>query len=790
MKSFIYIFLFVLLLFNEPTLFSNCLIELKVLNEKNIYPGSRIMLKPINNYPLTENIEIYINDSINIKAFELKDKILSFFIPTFLNEGTHKLYIKEKLYEDCAELEINLLKRPEKPDTLNQYDPDPKTNLGKEVDYSKNKKKVSNYSKVKNRSGGSTNEKIEDCDKFHVIDGVFTDSVGYGATKEWSTITPLIGTFSNLYLDYCPKTRILYIMNDWKLGNGNYDSLTCYNEFDFSTAGGAENWKIRIYNSFTKGIIVTLNGRDVSKDTNVIVAGRFGYDKSLLVDSNHTMWEFGVKANGGLFIMRRYVDEVGVVEVKPTVQLVCDEDGYGTIPEPNIITGFLDNQGSELRISDRYIPLHGVAGLVTEPYSFGGQLRKDTAVIYSSRDIKKIINVCKNNHVIDGKFTNEPGAENEWMGTEPARGMFSNLYAEYCNGKLFILNDWKLGYEEPDKQNCYNLFELFTGNGKEHWGIYVFHDNTKKPLVFLNGVDVTSDTSIVEDGKYGFGKSPEADFEHTIYEFAINASEGDWHLFLCDPGPSSFCDSDPNLPRKFSETLKFQCKTCEVANNEISAYYNDTAKFSINYDDLDFLYGNKFKFKIRYDNKLFYPLIENIYTSNVSRFDSFRIEKFNDGLIEIEGFSNRKLFTSPDLISLEGLILAGPSKKLVLSGNLLLGNKVRYMREFDIQPIEINTESKCHLTNNLVFDNTFNILSLYPNPIDDMLFFEIMAQYDAKLSFEILNYRGETQYSFDDNFVPKGINNFKFDVSDLPSGLYLLKISDGLNCNYRKFIKR
>lgn len=778
------------LLFGFNILNSECLIKMKIENEGSLFPGSMIILKQVNEYPLSENLDIIIDNNILIKTFELKNRTLKFFLPNFLPEGIHKLFIKEKLFEDCAELNFNVIKKETKSTDIDPYNPDANTNLGRETDYSKNKKVVTNRTTVTNKPGGSTSINIQDCDKFHVIDGKFTDSVGYGTTKEWSTITPLIGTFSNLYLDYCPKTKVLYIMNDWKLGNGNYDSLTCYNEFEFSTAGGSENWKVKIYNSITKGIVVTLNGKDVSNDTNYVLAGRYGYDKSLLIDSNHTLWEFGVKASGGLFVMRLYRDEVGMIEIKPNVKLICDDNGYGTIPEPNILTGYLGGKENQLYISDRYIPINGVAGLVTEPYSFGGYFVKDTSVIYSTKDHKKIVNICKNNHKIDGKFTNEIGAENEWENSTPAQGMFSNLYAEFCNGKLYILNDWKLANEEPDKQNCYNLFELYTGNGKEHWGIYVFHDNTKKPLVFRNGVDVSNDTSIVEDGKYGFGKSPGVDYEHTIYEFAINASEGEWHLFLCDPGPSSFCDSDSKLPRKFSEKIFIKSSQSNQDVNVINTYYNDTLQINISYDDFDNIYGNKFKFLINYDYKLFYPLLERITELNKGKFDLLEVKKVTNGLLEIEGFSENLKFDNQNLIILEGIVLAGYSNKSTLSGNVLIGNKARYMREYDIQPIEIVADSKCPITKNFVVDNALSIISFYPNPTESFIQVELIAKYETLANIEILNYFGKTEKIIYDHKFTGGINEMNLNLSDLKPGIYLLLIKNGIDACFYKFIKR
>lgn len=770
---------------NLNALKAECLIKLKIENKEPIYAGEIIKLKQTNDYPMTENLNIIIDDKIQIPLFEFKDKTISFLLPLYLDEGQHKIYIYEKLYEECAEVIFTISKKVFKSDTINPYDPDPKTNLGKEIDYSKEKKPIPYGPTVKNPPGGGVLY-VDDCDKLHVIDGVFTDSVGDGTIKEWENITPLIGTFSNFYLDYCPKKGILYIMNDWKLGNGNYDSLTCYNEFEFYTARGDEHWRVRIYNSITKGIRVTLNGLDVSQDTNYVVGGRYGFDKSLLVDSNHTMWEFGVKASGGLVTMEMFRDEVGYIG-PPNVVLKCDEDGYGTIAEPNLIVGTIDENGSELTILGRYIPLSGVAGLITEPYSFGGVFKGDTAKIYSSKDYKEIINVCSSNHKIDGKFTNDPDCSNEWIASKPAIGMFSNLYAEYCSGKLYILNDWKLGYEEPDRENCYNLFEIITASGKEHWGIYVYNDPKKKPTVFRNGVDVSNDTNFVEDGKYGFDKSPLVNYEHTIYEFAIKAGEGYWRLFLCDPGPSSFCDSYSSLPRKNYDKVKFLTPTGYVDSIKPSFY--DTVKVRLVYNNINHLFGNKFIFSINYNQNVFFPLTNKIIDLNKNKFEKFNVRRPKKGLLEIEGYSNDAVFNDTLLIDIVGTILATLDNNSTLYGNLLLGNKKQYTKEFDIKPLNIILETASSIAENQFGNKFLNIQELYPSPTESYINFSVLANYETSLSLEIINYRGEVLLKSINNRASYGINHFTIDVGNLPSGVYLLRVSDGLNMSFYKFVK-
>ncbi|MFN5876443.1 MAG: hypothetical protein ACK45E_09210, partial [Ignavibacteria bacterium] len=63
----------------------------------------------------------------------------------------------------------------------------------------------------------------------------------------------------------------------------------------------------------------------------------------------------------------------------------------------------------------------------------------------------------------------------------------------------------------------------------------------RKPTVIRNGVDVSSDTTIVESGKAGWGSSSRKEEPHAIYEFRIKTMEGGFALQYADPGPASFC---------------------------------------------------------------------------------------------------------------------------------------------------------------------------------------------------------------------------------------------------------
>lgn len=415
---------------------------------------------------------------------------------------------------------------------IDRTDPDPRTNTGPRQDLSHvNRRPIRDD--VRTYPGGGHGGTLP-CTERHIIDGAF--STLSDGTREWSGIPPMIGRFSHMYLDYCHTDSAMYLANDWLIGTGIYRD-NCYNLFDFTTGNGKEHWRIKVTHDTVRPVIVVLNGVDVTDDSTRVIGGRFGIGTSPSDTTPHTIYEFGVRVTAGLFMLPNGSDPV---EYRPAtgVGLDCDQsivEGYGNVQEPWIRSATFGSDGVSVRQDERYIPTGGVVGLETEPRIASGDVRGDT-IVYRSGDGPRVTNICNGRGVVDGILTPE-----EWIGHRPINGVYSDLYAQYCGGRLQVLNDWVLADAMPDNASCYNLFDLFTGSGAEHWGIWVFQDRSRKPRVFRNGVEVTDDTTIVKAGKAGWGTSPRLAREHAMYEFEIVAMEGGFSLQYADPGPASFC---------------------------------------------------------------------------------------------------------------------------------------------------------------------------------------------------------------------------------------------------------
>jgi len=484
--------------------------------------------------------------SIEAEIVNVSGKIITFRVPIETNAGD---VLVSHEYESgdidpittIMTIRNGAMSQSALPDGIN---PDPSSQYGKPIEAGKNPSGLPRGPVVYNPPGGHSNTPYENCTPMHIIDGVFSGRVS-GSKQEWSDIIPIQGKFSNLYMDYCAETGMLYVLSDWSKTSKQPDASTCFSYFEMVTGDGAEHWEIKINNNVRNGYTIKKNGIDVSKDPDIVIGADYSFSSSPLASFSHTIYEFAIKVKPGNFILPVYSNPVE--SFGPIVR--CNSTHFGLVKDPSYFHGVLSSNGIELRRDERYVPLAGAAGLTTEPMVIAGTLGNSGSRIGRSGSVNPVLN-CLSKHEIDGKFTRFPDSTKEWSSVRAASGRFSDLYADYCDGTLYILNDWVLGSEEPDKENCYNLFELTTGNGSEHWGIFVYHSLRKGIRVFLNGNDVSNDISIVKGGKFGMDVSARDKSPHTVYEFGIKANEGAWKMFFCDPGPSSFCDNEnANIPR-------------------------------------------------------------------------------------------------------------------------------------------------------------------------------------------------------------------------------------------------
>lgn len=136
-------------------------------------------------------------------------------------------------------------------------------------------------------------------------------------------------------------------------------------------------------------------------------------------------------------------------------------------------------------------------------------------------------------HVVDGRFS---GAE--WGRAHRLEGVLTDVYLDYADGYLYVLNDWRANVE-PITPDCFNRFNLnAAGNNVE---IRVYGDGHLE----VDGLPVDG------EGAYGFTASEGWSEPHTVYEFRLRVPEGPIALCCLDPTSGSTCEVLTREPIEF-----------------------------------------------------------------------------------------------------------------------------------------------------------------------------------------------------------------------------------------------
>ena len=96
----------------------------------------------------------------------------------------------------------------------------------------------------------------------------------------------------------------------------------------------------------------------------------------------------------------------------------------------------------------------------------------------------------------------------------------------------------------PVDPDCYNLFNAWTGSGRERWELKVY--GSGKVEVRLNN-ELVDQEEAGACGNITFGYSPTVrekshTHKHSIFELSFKASQGSFGVQLHDPGPRFGCD--------------------------------------------------------------------------------------------------------------------------------------------------------------------------------------------------------------------------------------------------------
>ncbi len=71
-------------------------------------------------------------------------------------------------------------------------------------------------------------------------------------------------------------------------------------------------------------------------------------------------------------------------------------------------------------------------------------------------------------------------------------------------------------------------------------------------------------------------------------------------------------------------------------------------------------------------------------------------------------------------------------------------------------------------------------LKAYPNPVQDVVTVEVRSRVAGKATFEVLDVTGRARQSRQQELV-EGLNEVRFGLGNLPTGIYLIQAVDALN---------
>ncbi len=162
--------------------------------------------------------------------------------------------------------------------------------------------------------------------------------------------------------------------------------------------------------------------------------------------------------------------------------------------------------------------------------------------------------------------------------------------------------------------------------------------------------------------------------------------------------------------------------------------------------------------------------------------------------IVYEGDTLHLLGTSEGLFSSKSL--DGKNTKWLREGSQSIGKNVIEDIEFralDGRIVIATHGNGLFMTNYATSINNFNasnlgfaVSEIYPTPATDKINFTINSDYSSKIEVKILDINGsEVTTIISESF--KGTKNIDFDISNLPSAMYLIHISNGINYITKKF---
>ncbi len=139
----------------------------------------------------------------------------------------------------------------------------------------------------------------------------------------------------------------------------------------------------------------------------------------------------------------------------------------------------------------------------------------------------------------------------EWSDIPYTEGNYSRIYFDYQGGIFYCINDWVINRDDGDASGDagltdteYNQFTFTIGDYE--YELHVFADGTHDlfedgGLVIVDGSEVSGGAASITNlfTATGWSTSPDANFDHTIFEFQFDVAPVQIGTFIeSDPGGS------------------------------------------------------------------------------------------------------------------------------------------------------------------------------------------------------------------------------------------------------------
>jgi hypothetical protein len=138
----------------------------------------------------------------------------------------------------------------------------------------------------------------------------------------------------------------------------------------------------------------------------------------------------------------------------------------------------------------------------------------------------------------------------------------------------------------------------------------------------------------------------------------------------------------------------------------------------------------------------------------------------------------------------EGILM--PGQEAFYEFNALLETNVLENRKMicysalpneDVEDAEPQNNTYCE-----ILDNDFYIISVEPNPTNKEVFISFVLKEKGYYSIDVTTIEGKTLLKNEGDNGIKGVNRIEINLTGIEEGLYLIKISDGIEFDSRKIL--